>query len=262
VRDGVIRHAIGSWLKAGVLEDGFLSFSEQGTPQGGVVSPILANIVLHHVLDVWFEDEIRPRLSSKSFLVRYADDAVIVVKNEDDARRVMDVLPKRFEKYGLTLHPDKTRLVRFERYVRRREGKDRDDDDDMPSTFSFLGFTHFWGESRWGRSIKTATEGKRLRRTLRAISEWCATFRHLPIAEQHFELSRKLIGHDGYYGVSGNGRALSALRHWTRRIWRYWLNRRSQKRPMSWVAFANLMTRFPLPKPQLDKHLIAATAKP
>lgn len=251
VRDGVIRQAIGSWLKAGVLENGCFTHSHEGTPQGGVVSPILANIFLHHVLDTWFEDDIKPRLTGESLLVRYADDAVLAFDNENDARRVMDVLPKRFGRYGLTLHPDKTRLVRFKRPLLDSTGKGRDDDDDEPGSFSFLGFTHFWGRTRTNRwAVKWKTESKRMTRTAKAIWAWCKRERHRPISEQHAQLSRKLVGHDAYYGVPGNYAALLVIRSLVTRAWKYWLNRRSQRR-LSWERFRNVLTRHPLPRPRL-----------
>lgn len=251
VRDGVIRQAIGSWLKAGVLDEGRFKRSEEGTPQGGVISPLLANVFLHHVLDTWFEDEIRPRLTGEAVLVRYADDAVIVVDNREDARRVMDVLPKRFEKYGLKLHPEKTRLVRFKRPSPDAEGRGRDDDG--PGSFSFLGLTHYWGRTKDGKRwvVKRKTETKRFRRTLLAIAKWCKASRHWPIADQHEALCRKLRGHDAYYGVIGNFRSLALLREEVKRIWQKWLDRRSSKRSMPWERFTLLLERYPLTPPRL-----------
>ncbi len=263
VCDGVIRQAIGSWLKAGVFERGLFERSIDGTPQGGVVSPILANIFLHHVLDEWFEDEIAPRLSRRAFLVRYADDAVIVVDSEEDARRVMNVLPKRFCKFGLTLHSEKTRQVRFKRPVHGSERKGRDDDGEQPGTFSFLGFTHYWGSTRrGGRAIMRNTEAKRLRLKLKELSSWCKAARHWSVAEQHEQITKKLIGYDGYYGVPGNSRALSAVRYWLGRIWRYWLNRRSNERDMPWTRFKLLLERYPLPRPTTATRYRVAAAKP
>ncbi len=181
VRDGVVRRAIDKWLKAGVLEAGQVHASDEGTPQGGVVSPILANIYLHEVLDVWFETEVKVRLSGRAFAVRYADDAVLVFSSEADARKVLAVLPKRFEKYGLTLHPEKTRLVRFERPSgdppRGGPGRER--------SFDLLGFTHFWGRSLKGNWVvlKHTMQG-RFSRAMRAIAQWCRRHRHLPLRAQ------------------------------------------------------------------------------
>src|SRR3954449_10545584 len=212
VRDGVILRLIGKWLNAGVLEDGVTTTPEHGTPQGGVVSPLLANIVLHYVLDEWFETEVRPRLKGEAFLIRYADDLVIGVSREDDARRIMDVLPKRMGKYGLTVHPEKTRLVRF-------PPPDTDDSEptgresSAPRTFDFLGFTHYWGRSLRGAwVVKRKTAKGRLKRALAALSEWCRKHLHLPIKEQHQKLSQKLRGHYGYYGITGNSSSLKDFR--------------------------------------------------
>jgi group II intron reverse transcriptase/maturase len=261
VRDGVIRRAIGKWLKAGVLENGCFKHSDEGSPQGGVVSPMLANIFLHHVLDVWFEDEIKPRLSGEAFLVRYADDVVIAFAREEDARRVMSVLPKRFGRYGLTLHPDKTRLVRFTRPRLGCDGKGSDDDD--WGTFDFLGFTHYWGKTRkGGTAIKQRMASTRMRRVLKAMAAWCKAARHMPVAKQHEKLCEKLRGLDEAYGRQGNLPALSALHHWTERIWRGWLNRRAQRRSMPWDRFHLLLERYPLLRARLSHRAHRLAANP
>jgi len=246
VRDGVLVRLIGKWLNAGVLEGDSLTRPEEGSPQGGVVSPLLANIYLHEVLDTWFEREVKPRLKGRSFLIRYADDAVLGFSSEDDARRVLAVLAKRFEKYGLTLHPDKTRLVPFR--SPRRGSNDRDEGN-RPGTFDFLGFTHYWGRTRRGQwCIKRKTAGDRFGRALRRISEWCERFRHEPLRVQHKTLSRKLEGHNGYYGITGNSKALARFRYEAQRVWHKWLSRRSQQ-PMTWDRFNELMKVFELPPP-------------
>jgi len=245
VRDGVLLRLIGKWLNAGVLEDGSLTYPEAGTPQGGVVSPILANIYLHEVLDTWFEDVVRPRMRGAAHLIRYADDAVIVFACEDDARRVMAVLAKRLAKYGLRLHPEKTRLVAFGR-PRSRSREDR------PGTFEFLGFTHYWGWSRRGRPVvqrKTARD--RFTRSLRAVYRWCRDNRHLPVAEQQRVLGQKLRGHYAYYGIPGNASNLWRF-HWTvRRAWHKWIARRSNSARMPWDRFVRLLERYPLPLPHV-----------
>lgn len=247
VRDGVLTRLTGKWLKAGVMEGGEIRHPETGTPQGGVISPLLANVYLHEVLDTWWEREVRPRLRGRAALVRYADDFVMVFETEEDARRVAEVLPKRFEKYGLRLHPEKTRLVRFERPDSRSPPSGGAGSG--PSSFDLLGFTHFWGKSRKGNwVVKRATAKDRFSRTLRHISTWCSANRHRPIHEQHAMLVRKLQGHDGYYGITGNARALVAVRHWVRRIWQKWLNRRSWKAQMTWTRMNRLLGIFPLPK--------------
>jgi group II intron reverse transcriptase/maturase len=246
VRDGVILRLIGKWLKAGVLEGPVLSHPEAGTPQGGVISPLLANIYLHEVLDEWFVREVRPRLQGHAELARYADDLVFVFAREEDARRVLDVLPKRFGKYGLTLHPDKTRLVPFHRPDRH------DGDDDGPGTFDLLGFTHHWGLSRKGKwVVKKRTAKDRFSRTLRRIAEWCRKHRHADVEVQHRALVRKLIGHYAYFGVTSNYDALDRLRHAAEAIWRKWLSRRSHKGFLDWEAMQRLLERFPLPSPRI-----------
>jgi len=260
VRDGVLRRAIGKWLNAGVLEAGELSQPDAGTPQGGVISPLLANVYLHTVLDRWFEDEVRPRMAGRVFLVRYADDFVIVFEREADARRVADVLPKRFGKYGLTLHPEKTRLVPFQRPRHGPQGGTPT----VPGTFDLLGFTHHWARSRRGYwVVKRRTARSRFTRALDRITEWCRANRHRPIAEQQQTLGAKIRGHCGYYGITGNSPMLGRFRHWVLRIWRKWLDRRSQKASMPWDRFNRLLERYPLP-PAIAVHstLRAATANP
>lgn len=249
VRDGVIRRTIDKWLRAGVLEDGSVRLSENGTPQGGVISPLLANVYLHHVLDEWFVREVQPRLSGKSFLIRYADDAVLVFSSGADAQRVMDVLPKRFGKYGLRLHPEKTRLLDF-RSPKRHDAEPPSDGG--ARTFGLLGMTHYWGQSRKGSPVvKRKTSSKSMSRALRRMSEWCRTNRHRPLKEQHAALVKKVRGHFAYFGVTGNARALSSFVWVTMRIWRSWLSRRGNRRHMPWTRFAQLLTRYPLPPPRI-----------
>lgn len=247
VRDGAILRLIGKWLNAGVMEGGMLSHPEAGTPQGGVISPILANIYLHEVLDEWFVSEVQPRLNGRSVLVRYADDFVFVFARKEDAERVFAVLPKRFGKYGLTLHPDKTRLVPF-----RRPDRDDDGDGDGPGTFDLLGFTHHWGLSRNGKWVVWKRTAKdRFSRTLRRIAEWCRLHRHDDVEAQHRALIRKLRGHYSYFGITGNSRALARLWYETTKIWRKWLSRRSQKAFLNWEKMLRLLERFPLPPPRI-----------
>lgn len=245
VRDGVLRRTINKWLKAGVLEAGELRYEDAGTPQGGVISPLLANVYLHEVLDTWFESEIKPRLQGHAFLIRYADDAVFVFSSEGDARRVMDVLPKRFGKYGLKLHPEKTRLVQFCRPRRDDTPKDADAD-----SFDLLGFTHFWSKSRTGSwVVKRQTARGRFGRALKKVSLWCRAHLHYKIAWQHQQLVAKLKGHYGYFGITGNANALSAFLYEVRRAWQKWLHRRSGRGAMPWPRFVRLLKRYPLPAP-------------
>ena len=254
VRDGVLIRLIGKWLNAGVLESGNITYPEAGSPQGGVISPLLANAYLHEVLDTWFESTVKPRLKGQAFLIRYADDAVIVFKEESDARKVMDVLPKRFGKYGLTLHPEKTRLIPFQRPRLWRNKTDRNDD---PGTFDLLGFTHFWAVSRKGNWVlKRKTASNRFTRAMQAVEQWCRKNRHLPIKEQWQELRLKLSGHYGYYGITGNSKALSRFGELVKGVWRKWLSRRSQRAYLSWENFRRLLARYPLPAPTVRPVLV------
>lgn len=242
VRDGVLRRLIDKWLKAGVVDDGQLSHPTSGTPQGGVISPLLANIYLHHVLDRWFDDEVEPRLRGRGGLYRFADDAVLVLANEHDARQVMEVLPKRFAKYGLRLHPDKTRMLAF------RPAANRDQAGPQGRSFDFLGFRLYWAKGRRRRwVVKTKTAPQRLQRFLDRVQLYCRRYRHRPVAEQHRQLCRMLQGHYGYFGLPGNLRALSRARYHTYRIWAQWLGRRSQKR-LSWKRAERLFAVFWLPQ--------------
>lgn len=255
VRDGVLRRMIDKWLKAGVLEQGAVHYPDGGTPQGGVISPLLANIYLHHVLDTWFESMARPVLRGEAFLVRYADDFVIVCAVKSDAEKLMAVLPKRFGKYGLTLHPEKTRLVHFTRPALRPS----DRGDEGPGTFDLLGFTHYWRRTRRGGwAIGQKTAKGRLTRAIRKVSEWCRENRHRHLAEQHRELVPKLKGHYQYYGITGNGRALKGFYEAVRRAWHRWLNRRSQRNNMRWERFRQMLSNdYVLPQPQIV-HAYAA----
>ena len=258
VRDGVVKRLIGKWLNAGVLEDGCISYPESGSPQGGVVSPLLANVYLHEILDVWFEDEVMPRLHGRAFLVRYADDALMVFKKEEDARRVMEVLPKRFGKFGLTLHPEKTRLINFQKPRKKPEDSD---DDQGPGSFDLLGFTHHWAMSRKGTwVVKRKTAKGRFSRALKRIADWCRANRHWSLPEQHQILGQKLKGHYGYYGITGNSQPLQLFYYEVRRIWRKWLSRRSQKSTVNWAEMLRLLKRYPLPTPIAVKSTLRSCA--
>jgi group II intron reverse transcriptase/maturase len=256
VRDGVLRRTIDKWLKAGVLEEGALSFPESGTPQGGVISPLLANVYLDEVLDRWFEEEVKPRLEGEALLVRYADDFVLVFTSERDAQRVMAVLGKRFAKYRLAIHPEKTRVIDFRRPRPQQQGKGG-------GSFQFLGFTHHWGRSLKGSwVVQRKTASKRMSRALKAVAQWCRKSRHWPLIEQHQGLSRKLKGHCAYYGITGNGRALSRFRDQVTVIWFKWLNRRGGKRSWTWERYARLLRAVPLPAPVPIHSVLRHAARP
>jgi group II intron reverse transcriptase/maturase len=251
VNDGGLLRLIGKWLNAGVLEGETLSYPEQGTPQGGVISPLLANIFLHYVLDDWYVNEIKPRLKGRSFLIRFADDFIIGCELEEDARRVMAVLPKRFGRYKLTIHLKKTVLVDFRSPDRRKKTQS------SHHTFDFLGFTHYWAKSRKGNwVIKRKTSAKRMRRTMKAIWQWCKENRHWSLPEQHRIISSKLRGHYQYYGIRGNYRMLELVYQCARKSWKRWLGRRSRDGYISWEEFEKKILRvFSLPPPKIV-HLI------
>jgi len=246
INDGGLLRLIGKWLNAGVMEGDQITYSDKGTPQGGVISPVLANVFLHHVLDEWFVREVKPRMRGHCFIVRFADDFVIGFQREDDARRVMDVLPKRFAKYGLEIHPEKSRLLSFGKPASHQEVTRGD------NTFDFLGFTHYWARSRQGYwVIKRKTARKKVRKTAQALWEWCKKNRHTDLRKQHRILCSKLRGHFQYFGVRCNMRAMQAILHHATRGWRYWLNRRSRKKALDWEKFRALLESMPLPTPKV-----------
>ena len=250
VADGSLLRLIGKCLHVGVLDGEDFSEPEEGTVQGSVLSPLLGNVYLHHVLDLWFERDVQPRLQGRAYLIRYADDFVIGFEREDDAKRVMEVLGKRFERFGLRLHPEKTRLLPFERPGSGSNGGKG------PATFDFLGFTHYWRKSRSGRwmpGIKTRTA--RLRRAIKAVTDFCRSHRHEPVKEQHAALTRRIVGHFNYFGVNGNFRSLELLVREAERAWHKWLNRRSQRARLSWERFKVVLRDFPLPKPRIRVQL-------
>lgn len=256
IRDGVLLRLIGKWLNAGVLEEGYVTYPDAGSPQGGVISPILANVYLHEVFDRWFEATVKSRLHGASFAVRYADDIVIALSDRDDARRVMEVLPKRFGKFGLTLHPEKTRAVDF----RQPPVGHKPSTEDRPETFDLLGFTHLWVQRPSGTwVVRRKTAAGRFKRAVRTIWSWCRDHRHRPVAWQHDQLTKKLRGHYAYYGVTGNSWALDRFREQVMRAWRRWLHRRSHRARMWWYRFNRLLKRYPLPPARISaRHRLVA----
>jgi len=250
VADGSLLRLIGKCLHVGVLDGAELSAPETGTAQGSVLSPLLGNVYLHYVLDLWFETEVKPRLRGRATLLRYCDDFVIGFEHEEDARRVMAVLGKRLGRFGLTLHPDKTRLLAFRRPpVGQQGGKGS-------SSFDFLGFTLYWARSRrgrWGMACKTRRAS--LRRAIQSVTDWCRRHRHLPVQVQHAALTRRVRGHFNYFGVSGNFRSLLLLVEAAKRAWYKWLCRRSQRKRLTWERFADLLDQLPLPRPRITVRI-------
>ena len=247
VGDGVITRLINKWLKAGVWEEGRVHVPETGSPQGGVISPLLSNVYLHSVLDDWYVNDIEPHMEGKSFLVRYCDDFVMGFSSQSDAERTLEALKARFASYGLEIHPQKTRLVRF-----KRPSKYAKDQEPKAASFDFLGFTHYWGKSLKGNNVvQRKTCGKGLRRSLKAIKEWCRKHRHLPLKKQQEQINRKLTGHYGYYGITGNIRSLNRLRWEVQKHWRRWLGRRTRKGVKNWDVFNALLRNYPLVYPKI-----------
>jgi RNA-directed DNA polymerase len=241
VPDGSLLRLVGKCLRVGVLEGEEYSEPDTGTAQGSVLSPLLGNVYLHHVVDLWFEREVKPRLAGEAHLVRYADDLVIAFHGRDDAERVMAVLGKRLQRFGLTLHPEKTRLVPFGCPGRGRRGKGQ-------ATFDFLGFTWYWRKARTGRwNVFCKTRTARLTRAIKAAYDYCRRHRHKSIKVQHSGLCRRLRGHFNYFGVSGNSRSLHVLREQVRLIWFKWLRRRSNRHRLTWERYRDLLRDFPLP---------------
>jgi group II intron reverse transcriptase/maturase len=224
VNDGSVLRLIRKWIKIGVIDKGQLLVSETGTGQGQPISPLLANIYLHHILDQWFVEEVKPRLKGEAYEIRFADDAILCFEHKEDADKVLSVLPKRFAKYGLTLHPEKTRLVEFGRYARRnarRQGK-------KPATFDFLGLTHICARSRKGKfTVHVKTMAKRLRRGLKAIAEWCQE------------------------GRPTNYRSLWRFYRVVRGIWRKWLSRRTRGPGLTWKRLEAILRQHPLLPPRI-----------
>lgn len=247
VNDGVIIRLIGKWLKAGILEEGKLTYPEEGTPQGGVISPLLANIYLHHVLDDWYVREVVPRMKGRVFLMRYADDFLSGCESKEDADRLMSVLPKRFSRYGLSLHPQKTTLVPFSRPGRSKTTAGGS------GTVDFLGFTFYWGKTRQGYwTLKKKTRAKRQARFMKRVWSWCRENRHEPLADQYGSLRSKLHGYYQYYGVRSNYKSLEVVYEYAERAWKYWLSRRSHKGRMTWGKYVkSILEKHPLPKPRI-----------
>jgi RNA-directed DNA polymerase len=251
VSDGSILRLIGKWINVGVIDDGRLLVTETGTGQGQVISPLLANIYLHYVLDEWFEQVVKPRLKGEAYEIRYADDFILCFQYREDAEKVLDVLAKRFAKYGLTLHPEKTRLIEFGRQALTKSEKTGGP---KPATFDFLGFTHICKRSRRGKfTIHVRTMRKRLKRSLKRVAEWCREHRHDPVEAQQQALNRKLQGHYQYYGRPTNLRSLWEYFRSVRRIWKKWLNRRTRGKTLNWDAFGHLLERHPLLRPRITR---------
>jgi RNA-directed DNA polymerase len=248
IADKSFLRLVGKCLHVGVLDGEVFSRPEEGTVQGSIISPILGNIYLHNVLDKWFEEEVKPRMNGKAELIRFADDFIICFEHMEDAKRVMDVLGKRMNRFGLSLHPEKTRLIDFRRpSLSHKGGKG-------PGSFDFLGFTVYWrrnGKKSKGWHVSWKTRKSRLSRAIKRIHAQCRRQMHWRVADQHAALVSRLRGHFNYFGVNDNTGRLELLIAITERAWHKWLNLRSQRSKMTWERFQNLLRDFPLPKPRV-----------
>lgn len=235
VNDKSLLWLIKQWLRVGILhEDGTIENPEEGTPQGGVVSPILANIYLHYVLDQWFQTEVVLHSASECTLVRYADDFLTAFRCKEDADRFYEWLPKRFAKFGLELAEDKTKMLQFNRFEK-----------DKSEPFNFLGFTFFWGLSRKGNdAVKVHTSRKSFHRTIQSIKQWIKDNRDRSVTWIMERLKLKLRGHKSYFGIQGNSHRINQLVYRVGAILFKWLNRRSQKKSYNWAAFKTMLGHF------------------
>ena len=249
ISDTALLNLIEKFLKAGYIDDGQLVKSDKGTPQGSILSPMLANIFLHYVLDEWFETTVKSYARGYCELVRYADDFICVVRYADDAKRIEQALKSRFSKYGLEIHPTKSRTITFGRFERDNAEKQNR----KPNTFEFLGFTHYCDVSRRGNfKLGRKTSSKKFSAKCREMNNWLRGIRNLVRTKDWWKiLSAKLRGHYQYYGVSENYLSLIKFYRLTVKTVRKWLNRRSQKRKMSWDRFTEYLKHYPLPQPRI-----------
>lgn len=251
--DRSLLELIRRFLKAGYVDDGLLVRSESGTPQGSILSPMLANIFLHYVLDTWFNKTVKSSVRGFCELVRYADDFVCVVQYAEDAQRIEEALKSRFERYGLEIHPDKSRAFSFGRFEMENAKKQNR----RANTFDFLGFTHYCDKSRKERfKVGRKTSRMKFKAKCKDMNLWLKSIRNLVKTKEWWKVLRtKLQGHYQYYGVSGNMPSITKFFTITVRLVHKWLNRRSQKKRMSWSKLNDYLICYPLPKPSI-KHSI------
>ena len=249
IADRKFQHLVERFLKAGYMEEGKLYATEGGTPQGGVISPVLANGYLHYVLDLWMERKVKEECRGYVEMVRYADDFVICVQYKDDAERILSELKERLAKFGLELAEEKTRRIEFGRYARQNaEAKGC-----KPESFDFLGFTYYIGKTRNGAfKVGMKTSRKKLNAKLKEMTQWIKGVRNLlPLKDLWKTLKAKLAGHFQYFGVSGNHREIRTYYNRVLSIILKWLNRRSQKKSFSWKTYGAYLKRYPLPTPKI-----------
>jgi group II intron reverse transcriptase/maturase len=253
IKDASLLLLIRRFLKAGCLEAGRIVATEQGTPQGGNLSPMLSNVFLHYVLDLWFEKRLKRQVRGTCFLVRYADDFVCMVQYQDDAQTMLQALRERFAQFDLALHPEKTRVISFGRYERQNAQWQKR----RANTFDFLGFTHYCDASRRGKFIVgRQTSRKKFRKKCQELRMWLKAVRSMiPVKEWWPVLKAKLAGHYQYYGVSGNMRGIARFYYRAVRLVLKWLNCRSQRRSFTWDGFRTYLGHYPLPKPRIVHNL-------
>ena len=253
IKDPSFLLLIQRFLKAGYFEAGQVVATEQGTPQGGNLSPMLSNIFLHYVLDLWFEKRVRPQARGVCHLVRYADDFVCLVQYQDDAQHILEAIRERFAQFDLVLHPEKTRVISFGRFERENAQRQKR----RPNTFDFLGFTHYCARSRWGTfKVGRQTSRKKFCKKCRELNDWLKAVRNrCPVKQWWSVLKAKLMGHYQYYGVSDNMRMLRRYYGIAIRLAMKWLNRRSQKHSFCWESFGTYLKHYPLPLPRIVHNL-------
>ncbi len=254
INDPNFRSLIIKFLKAGAIEEGRYLKIAKGTPQGGILSPLLANIYLHYVLDLWFEHREKKNIKGYAEMIRYADDFVIGVQTKQEAYQILKDLKERLKKFGLELSSEKTRIIEFGRFAQENmyeRGKRK------PDTFDFLGFTHYCAKSRQGKFLmKVKTSSKRQRQALNEMNLWLKKIRNMLKAKQIWPiLKSKLRGHYNYYGISSNFRSIHAFYYQTSKLVFKWMNRRSQKKSFGWTNFNKYLELYPLPKPVLAHNM-------
>jgi RNA-directed DNA polymerase len=253
IKDTSLLYLIMKFLKAGFVDADEFFLTTQGTAQGGNLSPILSNIFLHYVLDLWFEKKIKPKARGSCHLARYADDFLCMVQYADDAQHIEQRMRDRFVTFDLELHPEKTRIIHLDREQRCRNNRK----DHPPHTFDFLGFTHYWGKSRKGNpTLRRKTSRKKFRRACKEMNLWLREVRSKAKLKKWWPiLQAKLRGHYQYYGISGNSEAIKRYHHVTKRLVYKWVNRRSQKASYNWDRFIEYLKHYPLPEPRIVHHL-------
>jgi group II intron reverse transcriptase/maturase len=246
--DYFLRYVV-RFLKSGYMEAEAFKKTERGTPQGGNISPMLANIFLHYVVDEWFEKEIKPRMEGHGYVVRYCDDFVMLVQYKEEAQMVLEELKARLKANGLTVNAEKTKAISFGRYEKENAQRQKR----KANTFDFLGMTHYIGTSRLGKfKVGRKTSKKRFQRSCKTMNRWLSEIRNkMPLKEWWKQLIAKMKGHYAYYGMSDNGRSLNAYHNRVRQLVYKWMNRRSQRKTMNWDKFCEYVKRYPLPTPRI-----------